>query len=62
MIENEKANEFIKLASSRSLGLKATKARRKEMVIKVFSFNIQKNKLSKKHPKSTVLQVGVIHY
>ncbi|MBC7474040.1 MAG: hypothetical protein H7263_07080 [Candidatus Sericytochromatia bacterium] len=47
MIENEKTNYIIKIPSSRSLGLKATKARRKEMVIKVFSFNIQKNKFSK---------------
>ena len=47
MIENEETNEIIKTPSSRSLGLKATKERRKEMVIKVFSFDIQKNKLSK---------------
>ena len=47
MIEIENINEIIKIPSSRSLGLKATKERRKEMVIKVFSFNIQKNKLSK---------------
>ena len=47
MIKNEKTNEIIKIPSSRSIGLKATKERRKEMVIKVFSFNIQKNKLSK---------------
>ena len=47
MIEIENINEIIKIPSSRSLGLKATKERRKEMVIKVFSFNIQKNKLSR---------------
>ena len=40
MIENDKNDDIIKIPSSRSLGLKATKARRKDMVIKVFSFNI----------------------
>ena len=40
-----------KTPSARIVALKATKARRKSMIIKVFSFNIQKNKLSKEKKK-----------
>jgi rubrerythrin len=53
MIETNNIQE--KIPSSRSIGLKATKARRKDMVIKVFSFNIQKNKLSKSKRKYLAL-------